>query len=240
MFPFLSSATRYGCFSSAAVGKSQQTLGICADFSLAVSFKKSRARGFVEADFTVSYPCCRLALFLSIFREYFIMRYTMVLAALLFSATQVLADIGSIDTQRALTTVEQGKRVGQTLEKQFTARKAELDKEEQSIKKLQENFQEQGSKWSDAEKQRREDEFRTRVQAFQKKLADSQEEIYKKEQELAEPIVANMKVVIAEIARKKKLDVVLSQQLGAAYVKDSLRPVDITDEAIKAYNAKYK
>lgn len=168
------------------------------------------------------------------------MRYTMVLAALLFSATQVLADIGSIDTQRALTTVEQGKRVGQTLEKQFTARKAELDKEEQSIKKLQENFQEQGSKWSDAEKQRREDEFRTRVQAFQKKLADSQEEIYKKEQELAEPIVANMKVVIAEIARKKKLDVVLSQQLGAAYVKDSLRPVDITDEAIKAYNAKYK
>lgn len=189
--------------------------------------------------FAVIYCSSGLALNFN-FYEYLSMRYPLVLAALMLTATQVFADVGSIDPQKAMTTVEQGKKVGTTLEQQFNARKAELDREEQAIKKLQETYQAQGSKWSDAEKKKREDEFRTRVQEFQKKLQASQEEIMKKEQELAQPIIERMKVVIEEIAKKKKLEIVINQQLGVAYMKEGTKVVDITDDVIKAYNAKHK
>ena len=146
--------------------------------------------------------------------------------------------IGVMDMQKALQTVEAGKKAKSQLEKDFNTKKKMLQDEEGAIRKLTEEFKKQSLVMNDESKGKKQQEIQERIMKFQENTARSQSEIQAKESELTAPIVKNLRELLKEIATKKGLTIVLDKNEGnVLFAADSL---DLTPEAVNAYNAKYK
>src|SRR5690606_14155823 len=67
--------------------------------------------------------------------------------------------LGKVDIQKVLLTVKQGQKVRDDLKKEFDKKQAELQKEESSIRKMQEDFEKQGVVMNDKAKAKKEQEI---------------------------------------------------------------------------------
>lgn len=144
--------------------------------------------------------------------------------------------IGFVDMQKALQTVEAGKKAKANLEKEFNAKKKELQTEEAAIKKMGDEFRKQSLVMSDEARSKKQAEIQERIMKFQETTARSQSEIQQKERELTEPIIGRLRGVIAEVAKKKTYAIVLEKnenQVLFAPDKD-----DLTDDVVSAFNSK--
>ena len=146
--------------------------------------------------------------------------------------------IGIVDMQRAIQAVESGKKAKSQLEKEFNSRKAELQKEEASIKKMGEEFRKQSLVLSDEARAKKQSELQERVMKFQELTARSQQEIAQKEQELTLPIIQKLRSIIGDLAKKREYSVILEKNENT--VLFSLEKDDLTDEVIKAFNSAQK
>ena len=152
-----------------------------------------------------------------------------------FEAAAETVKIGVVDMQRAIQGVESGKKAKAQLEKEFNARKAELQKEEAAIKKMGEEFRKQSLVLNDEARGKKQAELQERVMKFQELTARSQQEISHKEQELTLPIIEKIRSIIGELAKKKEYSVILEKNENT--VLYSLDKDDLTDEVIKAFNS---
>jgi len=144
--------------------------------------------------------------------------------------------IGTVDMQKALQTVDAGKKARSELEKEFNKKKAELQKEEASIKKMHDEFQKQRSVLSDQASAKKQAEIQQRIMKFQEETGKSQMEIQSKEQQLTEPIVVKLKEILEGLAKSKGYTVVLEKSGNTVlYSPDT---DDLTGELISAYNKK--
>lgn len=146
--------------------------------------------------------------------------------------------IATVDMQKALQTVEAGKKAKGTLEKEFNARKKELQAEETAIKKMGEDFKKQSLVLSDEAKIKKQNEIQERIMKFQELTARSQAEIQQKEQELTSPIIVKLRSIIGELAKQKGYTVVLEKNENT--VLFSLEKDDITSEVIASFNKQPK
>lgn len=146
--------------------------------------------------------------------------------------------IGTVDMQRALQTVEAGKKAKGVLEKEFNAKKKELQNEETAIKKLSEEFRKQSLALSDEARGKKQGELEERIMKFREQTARSQAEIQQKEQELTLPIIKNLRSVIANLAKEKNYTVVLEKNENT--VLFSMDKDDLTEDVISAYNKAHK
>ena len=146
--------------------------------------------------------------------------------------------VGTVDMQKALQTVEAGKKAKSQLETEFNKKKQELQKEEASIKKMHEEFQKQSLVMTDQARQKKEAEIRERFMKFQEVTARSQQEIQKKEQELTEPIIVKLRTIIKDLASKKGYTVVLEKNENT--VLFSQEKDDLTKDVVETYNKNQK
>jgi len=144
------------------------------------------------------------------------------------------AKIGTVDMQKALQSVDAGKKAKSQLETEFNKKKQELQKEEASIKKMHEDFQKQSLVMTDQARTKKEAEIRERFMKFQEVTARSQQEIQKKEQELTEPIIGKLRGVIQDLAKKKGYSVVLEKNENT--VLFSQDKDDLTQEVVDTFN----
>lgn len=154
--------------------------------------------------------------------------------SLAFSASAADIKIGIVDMQKALQSVEAGKKAKSELEGEFNKRKKELQDEEAAIKKLHEEFQKQSLVMSDQAKAKKQGELQERILKFQEKTARSQGEIQKKEQELTEPIVNKLKGIVKNLAGQKQYALVLEKNENT--VLYSLDKDDLTTDVISQFN----
>jgi len=160
-----------------------------------------------------------------------------IISALIFNAGVSSAEelkIGTIDMQRAIQTSETGKKAKSELEQAFNKKKKELQTEEATLKKLQEEFQKKQSALSESAKKEQQGKLQERFMKYQELLQKSQTEIQKKEQEMSEPIIHKIREKVAEIAKKKGYTLVLEKNENV--VLFSLDKDDLTDEVMKAVN----
>jgi outer membrane protein len=146
--------------------------------------------------------------------------------------------IALVDMQKSLQSVEAGKKAKTQLEKDFNTKKKMLQDEESAIRKLTEEFKKQSLVMNDESKGKKQQEIQERIMKFQENTARSQSEIQQKESELTAPIVKNLRDLIKEVSTKKGVAVVLDK--NEANVLFSLDSLDMTQDVINAYNAKYK
>lgn len=144
--------------------------------------------------------------------------------------------IGYVDMQKALQTVDAGKKAKSELEAEFNKKKKELQNEETAIKKMHEDLTKQAAVLNDAARAKKQAEIQERIMKFQENTQRSQAEIQKKEQSLTEPIVKKLRAQIKEISEKKGYQLVLEKNENT--VLYSLEKDDLTQELINEANKK--
>jgi len=148
------------------------------------------------------------------------------------------AKIGTVDMQKALQTVDSGKKAKATLEKEFNAKKKELQTEEASIKKMTEEFKKQSLVMSDEARAKKQGELQERIIKFQELTARSQAEIQQKERDLTQPIITKLRNIISDTAKKHEYSVVLEKNENSVlYSQDK---DDITNEVITNFDKQSK
>jgi outer membrane protein len=146
------------------------------------------------------------------------------------------AKIATVDMQKALQSVEAGKNAKAQLEKEFNAKKKELQTEEAALKKLTEEFKKQAMVLNDEARAKKQQDIQERIMKFQETTARSQQAIQQKEQDLTAPILTKLRSLISETAKSKGYTLVLEKNENT--VLYSQEQDDLTADVISAYNKK--
>ena len=146
--------------------------------------------------------------------------------------------IATVDMQRAIQSVAKGKKAKEQLEKEFNAKKKELQAEEASIKKMGEEFKKQSLVMSDEARSKKQAELQERIMKFQELTARSQVEIQTKERDLTQPIVGKLRVIISDLAKKKNYNLVLEKNENTVLFSEDKD--DLTDDVIQSFDQQTK
>lgn len=144
--------------------------------------------------------------------------------------------IATVDMQKALQTVEAGKKAKATLEQEFNKKKAELQDEEEKIRKMSAEYQKQRQVLSDSARTKKEAEIQEKAQKYQEKFGKSQYEIQARERELTDPIISKLRAIIEEIGSQKSYTFIIEKNDNSILYSTSKE--DLTDEVIKLFNKK--
>jgi outer membrane protein len=153
--------------------------------------------------------------------------------ALVLSFSASAAKIAKVDVQKVLLTVDEGKKVRASLKKKFDEKQKIIKKEEDKIRKMQQDFQKQSLVMNDKAKLKKEKQIQQKIMELQQRTMGFQQEIQKEENKLKKPILEKVRKVIEEISKKGGYDMVFEVSTSPIYVKEV---TDITNQVVKAYN----
>lgn len=142
--------------------------------------------------------------------------------------------IGTVDMQKALQSVDAGRKAKSELEREFNSRKKDLQKEEAALRKETDEFKKQSLVMSDEARAKKQGEIQQRIMKYQENTARSQQAIQEKERELTDPILNRLREIIGQLAKKKGYTVVLEK--SDSTVLFSLDKDDLTSDVVSAYN----
>lgn len=146
--------------------------------------------------------------------------------------------IGYVDIQRALIEVNEGKRAKDQLKGQFEIKQKELTQREEELKKLKDAIDKESVVKVDEATEKKKAEFQTKLMELQQKFMKEQKELQEAEAKLTTAITEKMRKVIGEIGEASGYTLILeSSGTRMLFAKPHL---DLTNEVIRKYNAKYK
>lgn len=166
-----------------------------------------------------------------------------VLAALLSCfALPVLAEmnIAVVDMQKAISSTSAGKKAKDTLMKEFKKKENEFKKKEQDLMKRQKELEKKAMAYSEEQKRKKFMAFQQEMLAFRQEVGKSQQDLQIKERNMTEPIINKLRDIVAEIAKEKKVSIVLDKGPQAQNVIWAAENIDITDAAVKSFEKKWK
>ncbi len=143
--------------------------------------------------------------------------------------------IGTVDMQKALQTVEAGKKAKAQLEKEVNEKKQEIEKEKASINKMGEEFKKQALVMNEEARNKKQAELQERILKLQEKAGKTEIELRQKEQSLTQPIIGKLREIIAHLAKEKGYTMVLEKNENT--VLFSQDKDDLTSEVISNYNS---
>ena len=164
-----------------------------------------------------------------------LLTFTFVISSLVLNASFARADdakIGIVDMQKAIQSSDAGKKAKGELETAFNKKKRELDEQGAQLKKDQEAFTKKQAALSDSAKRDQGTKLQEKMMKYQELLQKSNTDIQKKEQEMSEPIIKDIRLKVAEIAKKRNFSLVLEKNDNIVIYSDD--KTDITDEVIKS------
>lgn len=164
------------------------------------------------------------------------MRKSVLLGLLSLVSVQAFAfKVGVVDLQKALQDSKKGKAAKANLEKEFQAKKKEIDKQQESLRKMSEEFQKKSLVLSEKARAEKGMELQQKMGAWQELVQKSQSDIQAKEAEMTRPLIDGLRAQLNDLAKKKDVDVVYEANAGMLYAKDR---VEMTEELVKLYDEK--
>jgi outer membrane protein len=142
--------------------------------------------------------------------------------------------IATVDMQKALQSVEDGKSAKTQLDKVVASKKKEIEAEGNTIKKMHEDFKKQSLVMNEEARSKKQAEIQERFVKFQETQMRFQEELQKKEQELSEPIIVKLRKIISDTSKKKGYAMVIEK--NEKIVLYSQEKDDLTSDVISVYN----
>ncbi len=143
--------------------------------------------------------------------------------------------VGVVDYQRAAMECDEGKAVTAALKKEMDEKQKQLDAKQQEFGKLRDDFEKQSAVLSDQAKKDKAAELEKRAGEVQQMYIQLQQELGQKEQDATKNMGDRLNSIVREIADGEGLQMVISKA-AVVYASGSL---DITNEVIRKYNAKY-
>lgn len=153
-------------------------------------------------------------------------------------ASAQTAKIGYVDMQKAIQETSTGKKAKKELEKEFNAKKAQLQKKEADLKKMAEDLEKKQVALSDDMRAKKQQELQTEMMKFQREVGESQIEIQKKERELTGPILEKLQASIDKVAKAGGYTMILEKNEQS--VLWAMKDVDLTDAVVKDFEKSAK
>jgi outer membrane protein len=142
--------------------------------------------------------------------------------------------IATVDLQKALQSVDAGKKAKAQLEKEFNTKSKEFQAERNSLTKAIEEFRKQSLALSEEARTKKQNEIQERGMKLQEATQRSQTELQQKEHDLTAPILTKLRGIITDLAKQKGYSMVLEK--SDTTVIYSLDKDDLTDGVIDAFN----
>jgi len=139
---------------------------------------------------------------------------------------------GSIDVQKVLNESEAGRKAKTDLEGLIKTKQTTIDEKGKAIEKLKADIEKQASVLSADARKSKEEELEKSVREYQRLVQDSQAEIKKKEAELTETILKDIKDLVEKTGEKEGYALILEKGM----VLYSNKGIDITDTILKKYD----
>jgi len=146
--------------------------------------------------------------------------------------------MGVVDPQAVLEKSKAGRRALDGLKDHATSRQKLLAKDEDELKTLEKQVKEQESGLSEAKKRDLQGQFRTKIQDYQKRVQDFNQELAGKQKELVDDYMKKIQVATKTVAEKGGVALVVDKGSDATikiviYNKDT---IDLTEQVIKEFD----
>ena len=159
--------------------------------------------------------------------------------ALGFTASLAHAEnfkLGVVDMQKAIQETAAGKKAKKDLEDEFNKKKKDLDKREADIKKMGEDFEKRSMAMNEDARAKKQAELQGEMRKYQELAGKSQMEIQKRERDLTQPIVAKLRGILDDIAKKEDYSMILEKSEQS--VMFAKKEFDLTERVIKEFDKK--
>jgi outer membrane protein len=143
-----------------------------------------------------------------------------------------------VDLQKAMETVKDGATAKAKLEKEFNDKKKTITNRENEIKTMTTEYQKKQLVMSNDKKAEEEQKIQKKMMEYRELVQQSEVQMQKRQLELTQPIIDNLRSVIAEIASKAKYDLVYEKNQSGIFFASNAK--DITVDAISGYDSKFK
>ncbi len=155
-----------------------------------------------------------------------------------FSSLADALKIGCIDFQKVLNESDAGKKAKADLKALVESKQSTIDEKGKVIEKLKADLEKQASVLSAEAKKSKEEELEKILREYQRLVQDSQTDVKKKELELTDAIIKDMRQIVEKIGEEGGYTLILEKTGGM--VLYSAKDVDLTDTVIKRYNQSKK
>lgn len=163
------------------------------------------------------------------------------LLGLLIGNTAIAAEqpgIGYVNLQAVLVNSKVGKRNKMELDKLIAQKKSSLSAAEEKLKAMQEAYKKDQLLMTDDQKKAKEKEYQEKVRAYQQMVDTANQAVNSKGNEFAESSLAQIKPIVARIAKEMKIGIVFdANDLSVLYAEKGM---DLTQKVIEQYDAKTK
>jgi outer membrane protein len=150
------------------------------------------------------------------------------------AAVPSVGKIAMVDMQRVLNETSAGKKARKNLEASSKAKQTKLDKKRAKLEADAAKLQSMSGQQLAAAQEKLQKES----MELQSMLYTLEQELSEQHNKLLEKMYTNSQSIVAEIAKKRGIDLVLVRdQMTVIYTKDSF---DITAEVVKIYDTKHK
>ncbi|MFY2557309.1 OmpH family outer membrane protein [Corallococcus terminator] len=162
------------------------------------------------------------------------------MAAVLSLALPVAASaadlkVAYVDLQRVLLEVDDGKAAKARLQKWLEGKQKEIDAEQTALRTEKETLDKQASAMTPDARAQKEADLQRKVMVLAQKWEKSRGEAATKERQEMEPIINKIDQVVASIAQRDDLGMVLDKRdSGIVFAKAQY---DISNEVIRSYNS---
>ena len=139
------------------------------------------------------------------------------MAALLVAASSAFAagnKIAFVDTQEVFDKTKVGKKYQGILKEYFDSRKKILDLDADEIQKLRDDYGKQSAVLKPEVRKEKEENIGRKINEFEKKRSDFNNELAKKNEELSTEFNQEMTAVLKDMAKKDKISLILNKTIN--------------------------
>lgn len=156
---------------------------------------------------------------------------------LTFSNVSVAEEVfAHVNLFKALNKSMAGQDAVKKLEEEGQSKKDELQAIQDELAKLKEEYDKKGSLWNEQTTKEKQQVFAGKMKEFEEKSYKYDFEHDKVTKQVEGRILSDLKKIVVDIAKDKKLTYVFESAVGLVYAPESS---DITEEVIKLYDANY-
>ncbi|OGW53593.1 MAG: hypothetical protein A2Z46_09800 [Nitrospirae bacterium RBG_19FT_COMBO_55_12] len=166
----------------------------------------------------------------------------LVVAALSFIAGNAAAagKIAYVDTQAVFEKTKLGQKYNGIVNEYYSNRKKILDMDADEIKKLQEDFKKQAGVMNEKARKEKEEAIGRKMNDFDRKSKEFRDEIGKKQDEIAKEFEQTLTVVIKNIAKTEKINLVLNKTIAVPTVLYADDDLDLTAKVVTELDKKFE
>lgn len=160
------------------------------------------------------------------------------LIALLLLAAPALAEtkIAYVDLQKALNLSKAGVQAKSEIAAQVKKYEEEFKSKQEELQKLKSELEKQAVLLSDSAKAQKERDFQQNVKELQRFQKDVKEELQQRDADATKKILSQLFEILQKLGKDGGYQMIIEKNEGAVIYADE--SVDLTDELIKAFDAK--